>query len=178
MSTKHIAAALLMASILCPVLPGHASVPRPDRVRLDRAAAPSLDALLGKLLAALERKDAGELRRLRVSRREYTKIIMPGFVPPGAEPRLVAPSENDFWWSMLDTKSKYSELSILSQYGGRRYTVKGVTFLKGTEEYAWYTAHKRILLTLQDDDGAETTLQMGSVVEANGDFKFVSYTRD
>ena len=115
---------------------------------------------------------------LAESRREYVKIIMPGFVPPGAEPRLVAPSENDFWWSMLDTKSKYSELAILSRLGGRRYSVKDVTFLKGTEEYAWYTAHKRILLTLQDDDGAQTTLQMGSVVEANGEFKFVSYTRD
>ncbi len=178
MSNMHIAASVLAAIMLCPVAPGHASVPRPDRVRLDRAAAPTLDALLDRLLAALERKDADALRRLRVSRREYVKIIMPGFVPPGTEPRLIAPSENDFWWSMLDTKSKYSELAILSQFGGRRYSVKDITFLKGSEDYAWYTAHKRILLTLQDDDGAETTLQMGSVVEANGEFKFVSYTRD
>jgi hypothetical protein len=178
MTRMHIVATVLVTAMLCHAAPGHASVPRPDRVRLDRAAAPSMDALLERLLDALATKDADALRRLRVSRREYVKIIMPGFVPPGAEPRLVAPSENEFWWSMLDHKSKYSELAILSQFGGRRYAVKGVTFLKGTEEYAWYTAHKRILLTLQGDDGSETTLQMGSVVEANGDFKFVSYTRD
>lgn len=158
--------------------PARASVPQPDRVRLDRAAAPSLDALVARLLTALETKDKDALRRLRVSRREYVKIIMPGFVEPGAAPRLIAPSENEFWWSMLDGKSKYSELGILSEFGGRRYTVKSITFLKGTEQYAWYTAHKRIAITLADGDGTETTLQMGSVVEANGDFKFVSYVRD
>ena len=171
---------LLCGAVMLPVRQrcAQASVPSPDRVRLDRAAAPSLDDLLSRLLKALETKDADRLRRLRVTRREYTKIIMPGFVAPGTEPRLIAPSENDFWWSMLDTKSRYSELAILDQFGGRKLSVKGITFLKGTEEYAWYTAHKRIYLTLQDQDGTEATLQMGSVVEANGAFKFVSYTRD
>jgi hypothetical protein len=158
--------------------PATASVPSPDRVRLDRASAPSLDALVSRLMQALATNDAGELRRLRVTRREYTKIIMPGFVAPGTAPRLVAPDENEFWWSMLDTKSRYSELAILDQFGGKRFTVERMTFIKGTEQYAWYTAHKRILLTLRAEDGAEATLQMGSVVEANGAFKFVSYTRD
>ncbi|HEV7731626.1 MAG TPA: hypothetical protein VGR62_05665 [Candidatus Binatia bacterium] len=170
--------AILLASVTLAVRPAPASVPQPDRVRLDRAAAPSLDDLVARLLAALESKDKTALRRLRVSRREYVKIIMPGFVEPGAAPRLIAPSENDFWWSMLDAKSQYSELGILSEFGGRRYTVKEITFLKGTEEYAWYTAHKRIAITLAGPDGGEATLQMGSVVEANGAFKFVSYVRD
>src|SRR5262249_23020238 len=144
--------------------PATASVPSPDRVRLDRASAPSLDQLVSRLLKALEAKDATELRRLRVTRREYTKIILPGFVAAGTAPRLVAPDENEFWWSMLDTKSKYSELAILDQFGGKRLTVEKMTFIKGSEEFAWYTAHKRILLTLRDEDGAEATLQMGSVV--------------
>lgn len=169
---------LIAAVVFAGWSPAPASVPSPDRVRLDRAAAPSLDALVSRLLRALEAKDADELRRLRVTRREYTKIIMPGFVAPGVEPRLIAPDENELWWSMLDTKSRYSELAILDQFGGKRLAVKDVTFLNGTERYAWYTAHKRILLTLRDGDGAEATLQMGSVVEANGAFKFVSYTRD
>lgn len=177
---KIVIFALLIAVSVVAIghVPSLASVPQPDRVRLDRAAAPSLDELVGRLLTALETKDKDALRRLRVTRREYVKIIMPGFVEPGAAPRLIAPSENEFWWSMLDTKCQYSELAILSEFGGRRYDVKEIKFLKGTEQYAWYTAYKRIELTLVATDGTEATLQMGSVVEANGAFKFVSYVRD
>lgn len=155
-----------------------AAVPPPERVKLDRAAAPSMDLLIERLLKALETKDAEELRRLRVTRREYLKIVMPGFVEPGQPPRLLDKSEVEFWWSLLNGKSLYTELQLLHDYGGRRVTVRDVKFLKGTKDYAWYRTHGRILLTLEDETGKESELQMGSVIEANGSFKFVSYTRD
>ncbi|MCW5889678.1 MAG: hypothetical protein KIT14_03920 [bacterium] len=137
-----------------------------------------MDDLIVRLLKAFEANDADGVRKLRVTRREYLKIIMPGFVEPGAPPRIVDKQESEFWWNLLDGKSLYTELALLNDYGGRRFTVKEVTFLKGVKSYAWYTSHGRILLTLADEGGEERRLQMGSVIEANGAFKFVSYTRD
>jgi hypothetical protein len=174
-SVRAITLALVGALVASP---SSAAVPQPDRVRLDRAAAPSMDDLIARLLRAFETKDAAAVRQLRVTRREYLKIIMPGFVEPGAQPRVVGKQESEFWWSVLDGKSLYTELALLNDLGGRRFTVKDVTFLKGVKSYAWYTTHGRILLTLADESGEERQLQMGSVVEANGAFKFVSYTRD
>jgi hypothetical protein len=140
--------------------------------------APSIEVLLDRFVAALAAKDQAALERLRVDAREYETIILPGNVPVGKPPRELAPREREFAWSMLDTKSRYSIIALLDEFGGRHLKIKSFEFARGTERYAGFTAHRQLRLKLEDDAGGEAYLGTGSVAESEGTFKFVSFTRD
>lgn len=140
--------------------------------------APSVDALVHRLLRALAAGDREKLRRLRVSEAEYRDVILPANVEGGAPRRRVPAAKGALFWSLLDTKSRYSELGLLAEHGGQRYRLRGVRFLRGTRRYAGFTAHQRLLLTLEDDAGRTTELRTGSIAELDGVYKFVSFIRD
>src|SRR5512144_729635 len=64
-----------------------ASEPGPDPgavrpIGID-GGAPSLDELLSEFLDAVERRDTEAMNRLRLTKDEYQRIIIPGTVPPG-----------------------------------------------------------------------------------------------
>jgi len=146
----------------------------PGDARLANAA-PTVDALLDEFLAALEGKDMQALERLRVSESEYRDIIMPGSVPPGHAPQVFPEKKSKFFWGMNNTKSIYWAGSLLESFGGHRYTRKEVEYTKGVQQYAWYTAYKRVRLTVVDEEGNEKDLRTGSIAEVNGQYKFVSF---
>jgi len=52
--------------------------------------------------------------------------------------------------------------------------VKEVKYLKGRQEYAWYAAYKTVSLRLEDENGREGELVLGSIVDVDGQFKFIS----
>lgn len=141
-------------------------------------AAPSVDALVGRLVGALAARDREALARLRVSEREYRTIIVPGHVEPGRPPQRLPDEASRFFWEMLDTRSRYSAEALLAEFGGQRYRLKGVRFARGTRRYAGYTAHRQLRLILEDGGGAERELRTGSIAEVRGRYKFVSFVRD
>jgi hypothetical protein len=141
-------------------------------------AAPSIDTLVGRFLRVLEAGNREKLERLRVSQTEYVDIILPGNVEPGAAPRRFPAAKSEFFWSLLDGKSRYAEAALLAEHGGQRYRVREMRFLKGTGQYAGFTAHRRLALTVEDAAGSLHELRTGSIAEVAGGFKFVSFVRD
>jgi hypothetical protein len=141
-------------------------------------AAPSVDALLGRFLAALADGDRAALERLRVNEREYLDIILPRSVEPEAPLQRMPPDKARFFWDLLNTKSAYSAQHLLNQFGGQRYRVKQVAYAKGKKTYAGFTGYEQLRLTLEDTSGQERELRTGSIVEVHGAFKFVSFIRD
>jgi len=141
-------------------------------------AAPSADTLIQRFLTALEHKDAAALHRLRVTEDEYLKIFLPGSVEKGEPLRKWPEQTNRYFWSEIDAKSLYTEEYLLGVFGGHTYQIKNLEYEKGTKEYASYTAHRQLRLTLVRDDGEEGVLSTGSIAELNGQFKFLSFKRD
>jgi hypothetical protein len=137
-------------------------------------AAPSIDALIDRLIAALAKKDAGALNRLRVTEAEYRTFFLPGSGDPGEPGRVYDDVSSEFAWQKLNTNSVYAAAGIMRDYGGHKFTVKEIAYLKGRKEYAWYTAYKTVGLKLQDETGKEGELVLGSIAEIDGQFKFVS----
>jgi hypothetical protein len=156
----------------------HASTPpaeivRPAHFKLVDAA-PSVDALIGRLLDALAANDADALHRLRVTEDEYRQFILPGSAKPGEKPQVFREEESKHLWGMLNTHSQYAAKGIINKYGGHRYRLKETEFAKGEREYAWYKAYKVVDLTLEDETGTVDELVLGSIANVDGQFKFIS----
>ncbi len=156
----------------------HASTPPPELTRPEHFklanAAPSIDALIGRVLDALAAKDLDALHRLRVTEDEYRTFILPGSVRPGEPPTQYKQTDSEHAWGMLNTNSLYVAKGIIGKYGGHRYRLKGTGFAKGEQQYAWYKAYKVTVLTLEDEKGTEGELTLGSIADVDGQFKFIS----
>lgn len=176
---RRIVTALALAALL--VAPGaraaHPTV-APSRGPKLQNASPSMDALLARFLGALATKDQKALQGLRVNEREYLDIIMAGANGPG-KPRKRFPEEKaKYFWDVLNTKSLYSELALLNGYGGRKYTVREVSWAEGVKQFDGYTGYAQLRLTVHDDKGESHEIETGSVAEVGGRYKFVSYVKD
>jgi hypothetical protein len=173
-----IAALLLTGAVWAEGGDAHASTPparleRPAHFKLVDAA-PSVDALIGRLLDAIAKNDADALHRLRVTEDEYRNFILPGSAKPGEPPQVFNEADSKHIWGMNNTHSMYAAKGIIRDYGGHTYRLKGIEFAKGQKEYAWYTAYKVTRLTLEDESGKEGELVLGSIADVDGQFKFVS----
>lgn len=156
---------------------GGAEVQTVARPVLDHAA-PSSERLIEDFLSALRDKDPEALRRLRVSETEYKTVIMPGSVKEGQRPRVYRPEVSDVAWGLLDTKSRYYEIMLLETFGGRTLAIEKVEFEEGTERYLNHTAHKQLRLMVRDEAGTTGRLATGSIVEIDGQYKFISFIND
>lgn len=172
MTTRHaVTSTLLIAGTLLLM----ASTPAVPKLR---DGAPSSDALISRFLDALERRDATALHALRVDEREYLDVILPGSVEKGQPRRRWPEDVSRYFWSEIDSKSLYSEEALLQAWGGKHWALRGVEYERGTKQYATYTAHRQVRLTLAGEDGQEMVLATGSIAELGGRFKFLSYKRD
>ena len=151
--------------------------PHPKRPALSGGAT-SVDALVRDLLAALEKKDEVRLHALRVSEREYLEVILPGGVEPGQRPQTMPARKAKYFWDVLDAKSAYGERHLLQEFGGKAFKLKELAFKKGGRRFATYKGHEQLRLKVEDEQGAETEIATGSIVEVAGKFKFVSFVRD
>jgi hypothetical protein len=155
--------------------------PRPEALPREARlhdAAPSIDILVQRLLAALAAGDRTALERLRVDQEEYLRVILPGNVEPGTPPQRMPADKARFFWDVMNTKSAYSAQNLLNEFGGHRYQVKDIAYAKGKKQYAWFTAYEQLRLTLEDEGGEQRELRTGSIAEVRGAFKFVSFLRD
>lgn len=154
-----------------------ATVARPAHYVLADAA-PSIEVLLERVLEALATNDANALRRLRVTEAEYREFVIPGSAKEGDRPQVIGADDGQFYWQMLNTKSAYKEAALLKGFGGHRYTLKGVEYVKGRKRYAWFEAYRTTVLTVVDDRGEENELVLGSIADVDGQFKFIGLNGD
>lgn len=146
---------------------------RPAHFKLADAS-PSIDDLIARLMDALAKNDAAAVDRLRVTETEYRTFFLPGAGDPGQPARVYDDGSSQFAWSKMNTNSTYALAGIMRDYGGHTFAVKEVKYLKGRKDYAWYTAYRTAGLTLEDESGKRGELVLGSIVEVDGQFKFMS----
>jgi hypothetical protein len=167
-------AVVVMLAVGAPVFDTHAVQPP---VKL-KDAAPSPEALIGRFLEALRSMDREALTRLRVSEEEYTRTILAGSVPKGQPLRTWPDDVCHLFWGFLEDKSQHYQDYLLNNYGGRAYTVKSLTYEKGTKTFATHKAYGQVRLELVDQDGNPVKLATGSIAEVRGQYKFISFIRD
>ncbi len=143
-----------------------------------RNGAPSVDALVDRFLKALRDKDKAGVHDLRVTENEYRSLILLGSVEEGHPRPRYSDQESQYLWSMINQKSIYTEANILAGWGGRPLKLKSVEYRDGKKKYADYTAYKQLSLMLEDDQGTEAELRIGSIAEVDGVYKFISYVRN
>ena len=143
-----------------------------------RAASPSVDDTINRFLSALQYKDKHALRQLRVTEDEYKEVIIPGNVDPGMPPQEFPEQLSNYAWGIINGKSIYVEANLLAEHGGHRYVVKDVLYRKGIKRYAGFKAYKQLVLTVADEKGAVTKISTGTIVDVDGQYKFVSFVRD
>jgi hypothetical protein len=100
--------------------------------------------------------------------------VLPGSAQPGQPAHAYDDDYSKFAWQKVNTNSVYAAAGIMRGYGGHKYKVKEVKYLRGRSEYAWYTAYKTVSLTLVDETGQEGELVLGSIADIDGQFKFIS----
>ena len=137
--------------------------------------ASSLESLIDEFLAAIEKRDKDALNRLRLTKDEYTEIIVPGEVPKGQTPRKTYAEVNDVFWEMLDSKSRYVADMLVAKYGGHHYVDRQLRLTKGVKEWAGYTGHGEVRLMLNDKAGEEVELRSGWIAEVGGRYKFIGF---
>jgi len=145
-----------------------------EEVRLKNGA-PSVDNLVDQFMQALKERDKAKLRELRVTEAEYRGLILPGSVDEGKPRQHYNDEASSYFWSILDTKSIYTEANLLHAWGGRPLKLKSVAYRGGTKKYADYTAYKHLELKLEDETGTEDEMRIGSIAEKDGVYKFISY---
>lgn len=141
-------------------------------------AAGSVEELMDRFLTALAAGDEAALHRLRVTKHEYLDSLVPLTVPPGEPPRRISDRPKEFFWQVLDLKSRLYAARLLERFGGRRYAEHALTFSRPERQYAGYTAYGGVRLALTDQDGVEHQLRTGWVAEVGGRFKFIGFASD
>ena len=140
--------------------------------------APSVDALVDQFVAGVAAKDTGTLHTLRVNEAEYRRIIVPGSAPVGKTPTYVADMSNEFFWRMLDQKSRDFLDVVLNDYGGHPLQRGQVTYTKKPRQYAWYRAYGEVRIPVSDGQGHTALLKSGWIAEVDGQYKFIGFNWD
>jgi hypothetical protein len=139
---------------------------------------PSIEALLDRLLHALEARDVEALHRLRVTESEYRTFFLPGSVKEGQPLQIFPDRESEFFWQFMNTKSVYTAQALLQNFGGHAYRLKDVKYRKGHRTYALFEAWGDPVLTLETDDGHKAEMEIGSIVNVRGQYKFMAFNSD
>ncbi|MCK6555797.1 hypothetical protein L6Q96_14665 [Candidatus Binatia bacterium] len=177
------ATAKTIAGLLVATWPAFAApVPTPPSASARPPAlaggAPSIDALVDRLLAAVAANDPQQLRALRVTEEEYLGIIVPWTVPPGQAPRGTSAKSAAYMWRGLETRSDYFMQALLDEFGGHVLRRTAPSFTKEPRGFAGYTAYGKLRLDVVDADGRAGVLRSGTIVDVNGQYKFIGLNWD
>ncbi len=154
-----------------------ATVERPGELRLSHAA-PTVEALIARLLHALKARDAEALERLRITESEYISFFLPGAAKPGQKPKVYPDEVNEFAWGMMDTKSRYMAAALLGRFGGHEWTVHEIEYAKARYPTLWYEVWPNPELLVEDEEGRRDMIELGSIVQVDDQFKFMSFSSD
>lgn len=130
----------------------------------------SIDDLGKRALAAIESNDIKELNKLRIQRDEFKNYLWPEF--PASKNKVPF----DFAWDNLNGKTIKGMSRAISDFGGQEFKLVNVTFEKDDESYPSFVIHTHAVLHVTNHEGKERQLRFcGSMVERNGEFKFLSF---
>lgn len=130
----------------------------------------SIDDLAKKVLLAVESNDIKRLDALRINRDEFKRYLWPEF--PASKNNVPF----DFAWDNLNGKTIKGMARALTDMGGREFRLIDVTFEEDTEKYTTFTIYTSAVLQVVDKDGNKKQLKFcGSIIERNGEYKFLSY---
>jgi hypothetical protein len=123
------------------------------------------------LLAALE-KDADALQSLLVNEQEFSEWLWPEF--PASDPALNIPL--DFAWGNLAKKSNKGLRRVMRTLGGKPFTLRGIRHVEDDDVYPTFLVRQGTRVDITDGTGETGTITLlGSIVDLNGTFKFMSY---
>jgi len=146
-------------------------------LRFEGGAA-SVAELVQEFIEVLEANDPDGLQRLRVTEREYRELVVPGNVRKGEPAQVLSTEASEYFWQLMDQKSRHFQELLLLRFGGETYAINTVEFEKGHKEYAGHQAWRRLALVVTDERGNERLIRTGSIIERDDRFKFVSFIRD
>jgi hypothetical protein len=138
---------------------------------------PSRAALVDRFVDALSVHDRAAIERLRVDENEYRRLIVPGSVKPGQPPQTIPDQKLDYFWKRNATLDLYTLDGLLASFPAEKYDVEGIEVHR-VEQLAWYTVHRDPIIHLRSKAGVAVDLQLGSIAEHDGRFKFISYQSD
>jgi hypothetical protein len=150
--------------------------PLAPRIALSNALG-SPDELAAAFVAALSANDRAAIERLRINEQEYLTLILPGSVKPGSPPQVMPRRKSEYFWSHNNSLNLYSLDALMRSSGGRQLRLERLE-LPQADRRAWYVVHRDPILHLVQADGSQVELQLGSVAEHGGRFKFISYRAD
>jgi hypothetical protein len=133
----------------------------------------STEALANRFLDALARSDAPAIRSLRLTKEEFATVVWPE-LPASKLPNVTV----DWVWSQATLKSEGGLSKVLPKHGGKRYQLVSVRF-EQTEKYPSYKVLKAPTLTVRDETGATSDVQLfGSMLEVDGQYKLFGFNAD
>lgn len=140
---------------------------------------PSEEALLDELVAAIAARDKGAMDRLRVSAAEYRDVIIPGTAPVGRTMQgPLSDKKFNFFWSMLDRKSRDYADVILHEFGGRHWRRVRHWYAGDQTQYSGYRALDQVRIAVVDEQGQPATIRCGAVADVRGTYKFIGFQYD
>jgi hypothetical protein len=148
--------------------------PRPAGAVLSETKA-SPEAVAEAVLAALADGDREALQRLALTEEEFTRAVWPELPSSRPERNLTV----DYVWGDLNQKSRGFLQTLLNEHGGQRYRLVSVDFDGGVTEYETFRVHRDSRVTVEDAAGERRDVRLfGSVLEADGRYKLLSYVID
>ena len=158
-----------------PVLLARFRATIPDTPTVLTGGAPTRDALVRALLAAVGRHDTVTLRALVMTRAEFAWLYYP-HTKYTARPYELAP---ELLWLQMGNGSETGAARLLQRYGGARLRLEGVlcpdtVIVEGPNRI---TPGCRVRFAV--GDSASRTLQLFSgLLARDGRYKFLSYAND
>jgi len=136
---------------------------------------PSSEALAAAVLDALADNDRDRLDALALNGREFRDVVWPEL--PSSRPERGVPVS--YAWADLRQKGSNALRRLVSQWGGRRFTLLGVAYDGETTDYGPYLVHRETRLRLLDESGREVEMHFyGSTLVRGNEHKVFSYVVD
>jgi len=135
----------------------------------------SIDSLVARFVAAVERSDTVEFRRLAVSAREFADLIY-RTSPFARPPYRQAPG---FVWFQTQNASSAGLTGLLTRHGGRPFEIVAYTCAAPPEVQSANRIWTGCSAQIRRDDGSTRYERMfAAIVERGGRFKVLSYAND
>mgnify|MGYP003351855568 CR=1 FL=1 len=137
-----------------------------------QGGAAARDSLVAKFLAALSAADPAALHAMAMTAREFIDLYYPTSAyshPPYRESPSMA-------WRLMQDRSEAGIRQLVQRYAGRTIVLVAVKCEPKTTREGQNNLHTGCLLDLREGAGPMVTRRLfGSIVERDGQFKFVSY---
>jgi hypothetical protein len=146
-----------------------------DSARTLVGGAPSRDKLVRRFLQAVAENDSTALRAMVVGAREFADL----YYPESPQSRAPYRQPISFAWRMIQDPSAAGFSKLLRRLGGERLAYLGHRCDPAVHEEGRTRRYAGCLVRVVLPAGDTATKRyFGSIVERDGQFKFLSYTND